>query len=248
MPPVLRKYTRRNAAKCEMIEATTQTDAEVNCLQPRVLLEKIHPTRCDPDKERNLSVPTNYSVFAKRITNNDDANSTLNELLQLRQKKRVRFVKFGALRPKPDESLCIPVMLNRSGALSVRSLETIFERNCETPPVANFEINSPERVIREVTTQTVDGQLDKCALVEGPVDHVLSCSFFSDSNSVKEGPENIRLQFDGVTTVISMRSKEEEEEESKDSDDDMSQAKQAEKYIRIKANTVHIHNHFYKGT
>jgi hypothetical protein len=231
-----------------MIEATTQTDAEVNCLQPRVLLEKIHPTRCDPDKERNLSVPTNYSVFAKRITNNDDANSTLNELLQLRQKKRVRFVKFGALRPKPDESLCIPVMLNRSGALSVRSLETIFERNCETPPVANFEINSPERVIREVTTQTVDGQLDKCALVEGPVDHVLSCSFFSDSNSVKEGPENIRLQFDGVTTVISMRSKEEEEEESKDSDDDMSQAKQAEKYIRIKANTVHIHNHFYKGT
>jgi hypothetical protein len=161
------------------------------------------------------------------------------------------FVKSGALRPKPDQSLCVPVVLDRSGALSVRSLETIFERNCETPPVVNFEINSPEPVIREVTTQTVDGQLDKCALVEEPVDHVLSCSSFSDSNSVNKGPENIRLQFDGVTTVISMRSKEEEEEEeegNKESDDDMSQAKQAEKYIRIKANTVHIHNHFYKGT
>ncbi|KAH0813471.1 hypothetical protein GEV33_009320 [Tenebrio molitor] len=238
---------RRNAAKCEMIEATTQTDAEVNCFQPRVLLEKIHLTRCDPDKERNLSVPTNYSVFAKRITNNNDVNSTLNELLQLRQKKRVKFVKSGALRPKPDESLCVPVMLDRSGPLSVRSLETILERNCQTPPAANFEIKSPVPVIREVITQTVDGQLDKCALGEEPVDHVSSCSSFSDSNSVKEGPENIRLQFDGVTTVISVRSKE-EEEESKDSDDYMSQAKQAEKYIRIKANTVHIHNHFYKET
>jgi hypothetical protein len=157
----------------------------------------------------------------------------------------VRFVKSGALRPKPDDSLCIPVVLDRSGALSVRSLETILERNCETPPVANFEVNSPEPVMREVTTQTVDGQLGNCGLVEEPVDHVLSCSSFSDSNSVNKGPENIRLQFDGVTTVISMRSK---EEESKDSDDDVSQAKQAEKYIRIKANTVYIHNHFYKGT
>jgi hypothetical protein len=245
MPPGRRKCTRRNAAKCEMIEATTQTDAEVNCLQPRVLLEKVDLTRCDPDKERNLSVPTNYSVFAKRITNNDDANSTLNELLRSPPKKKVRFIKSGALRLKPDESLCVPVVLDRSDGLSVRSLETILERNCETPPVANFEVNSPEPVMREVTTQTVDGQLDNCGLVEEPVDHVLSCSSFSDSNSVNKGPENIRLQFDGVTTVISMRSK---EEESKDSDDDVSQAKQAEKYIRIKANTVYIHNHFYKGT
>jgi hypothetical protein len=245
MPPGRRKCTRRKAAKCEMIEATTQTDPEVNCLQPRVLLEKVDLTRCDPDKERNLSVPTNYSVFAKRITNNDDANSTLNELLRSPPKKKVRFIKSGALRLKPDESLCVPVVLDRSDGLSVRSLETILERNCETPPVANFEVNSPEPVMREVTTQTVDGQLDNCGLVEEPVDHVLSCSSFSDANSVNKGPENIRLQFDGVTTVISMRSK---EEESKDSDDDVSQAKQAEKYIRIKANTVYIHNHFYKGT
>jgi hypothetical protein len=85
MPPARRNCTRRNA--------TTQTDAEVNCLQPRVLLEKIDLTRCDP--ERNFSVPPICSVCAKRITNNDDPNSTHNKFLQSHQKNT---------SPNPDES------------------------------------------------------------------------------------------------------------------------------------------------
>jgi hypothetical protein len=50
---------------------------------------------------------------------------------------------------------------------------------------------------------------------------------------VNEEPENSRSQFDGVTTVISTRSKEEESEQSKDSDDDVTAGKlpEKEKYV-----------------
>jgi hypothetical protein len=56
-------------------------------------------------------------------------------------------------------------------------------------------------VIREVTTQNFDGQLENCGFVQESVDHVLPCSNVSASN-VNEEPENNRSQFDGVTTVI----------------------------------------------
>jgi hypothetical protein len=169
----------------------------VNCLQPRVLLEKIDLTRCD--SERNFSVPPICSVCAKRITNNDDANSTHDKFLQSHQKNT---------SPNPDESLyvlwCwIIVTLRHSGVC-----RRFPNRAAKIGQVDNFEIKSPEPVIREVTTQNVDGQLENCGLVQESVAHVLPCSNVSASNNVNEEPENNRSQFDAVTTVILTRSKE----------------------------------------
>ncbi|KAH0813036.1 hypothetical protein GEV33_009755 [Tenebrio molitor] len=80
--------------------------------------------------------------------------------------------------PKPDERLYVPVVSDHSDASSLRN-----------------------PVIREVTTQNFDGQLENCGLIQESVDHVLSCSNVSASN-VNEEPENNRSQFDGVTTII----------------------------------------------
>jgi hypothetical protein len=84
-----------------------------------------------------------------------------------------------------------------------------------------------------VRTQNIDEQLENCGLVQESVAHVLPCSNVSASNNVNEELENSRSQFDGVTTVISTRSKEEESEQSKDSDDDVTAGKlpEKEKYV-----------------
>ncbi|EEZ97807.1 hypothetical protein TcasGA2_TC000171 [Tribolium castaneum] len=103
------------------------------------------------------------------------------------------------------------------------ALGTIVERESEGTSQVDFSIDSNTST-RENFTQVND----EC---------------------LREVPQNVRLEFEGITTVISARNTEElnEEQEEEKSEEQEDNGWKNAKYIKITASTVHIHNHFYKA-
>lgn len=222
-----------------------------------------------------MKVPENYSGFARPITNNTNVNSTLDILTRQainRQEgdsrntekprsKSVKIIKPGPLcskkkRLEEEEDLSIPVMLSQvNNSPAARNLATIFERSAEniTPNNSNLNIDGISPMIQEIATQTISS--DVCTPLNEEISRDFNFENLVSSESPTLLPQNIRLQFEGVTTVISARSENagngdnhQRNEESEDEEyENRNNSGQKAKFIKITASTVHIHNHFYKA-
>lgn len=293
------KWKRR---KVTTRESSTQTEVFKEWLRTEVVLEKLSQSKIrsltednrhqtDQETTDHLTIqnpsllnipkrpssiskpPGSYRIFARPITNNERANSTLvNDIVdecqlntqsppttRSNQNKKVRFVKPGPLSYKQrvlkelNEDMNVPVMLSEQPEVNVDRhnslnldtiLEQINENSTATPEFdINFDMNSFNLEPRDMAVQTgVSISNINDAMIE-----ITSKSGEADNpQQEKTQPKTIQMNFRGITTTITSRSTSQNDNESSSSGDDAEEnLPNNTKHIKIKAHTVHIHNHFY---
>ncbi|KAJ3659043.1 hypothetical protein Zmor_010752 [Zophobas morio] len=218
---------------------------------------------------------TSYRVFVRPIARKENASSTRLSLDEdylspksipasiQRKRDRPKRMKPGPLcykqRIQNKANLKIPVVMSEMvGSPPLRNLETILERPSEHTPECNLRVDSVEEIelsSREIATQTNNNCEDVQITSEEVINNqeIVNCSLRNNVEDLFNSvPDNIRFQLEGITTVVSTNrtkgknnnegSSEEEQTESED------EGQQKREYIKIQANTVHIHNHFYSSS
>lgn len=193
-------------------------------------------------------LPTNYSHFVRPINNREVANSTVVNITHSDEESTssrdfnwntARFFKPGPKSYKLKmfrklQKLRAPVALSTPKDAAVNCngiLSAVAEANTDayvTTPVVqhNVSVNVHEVPIRSISSQTEDDKYKNATVIE-------LCPSGMDEEHIAD------YDFSNISLKTPRRG-------SNKSGEDEEDAKQNAKYIRINAQTVHIHNHFYK--
>ncbi|KAG5875737.1 hypothetical protein JTB14_010725 [Gonioctena quinquepunctata] len=292
------------------IECATQTQPLWGSWFPSIILERLdnfgEPKRPGtesilPDGNRELSVqnspisiqprpshiskaPTSYRYFVKPITNNEKANSTLDNSTRacvgnkkqniniIRRRKSVSNWRRTNIKPGPlsyklrvlqdfGEDMNVPVMLSKPSTSRVErrpslNLDTISEKSEDNLPITDLEFNVNVESERE-SNQVISGSQEVGSLNDAFCRNQENFNKPPGEIEVEtvdvpepEQPERVHLGFNGITTVISQDSGRDNSDTNTscgfDKEADEVDWNTHKKYVKIKAHTVHIHNHFYK--
>lgn len=183
------------------------------------------------------------------------------------QNKKVRFVKPGPLSYKQrvlkelKEDMNVPIMLSEQPELNEEGrnslnldtiLEQINENGTATPELdLNFDMNSFNLEPHNMAVQTgvsINISPSNVNNDDGVVEDRSKSEETDNPSQEKAQPKTIRMDFRGITTTITSRSTSQNFNGSSSSDNDDAEGLPKDtKYVKIKAHTVHIHNHFYNS-
>lgn len=204
-------------------------------------------------------LPSNYSHFARPINNREAVNSTVVNITQDNEEEScsshnqeemmmnaAKFIKPGPKSYKLKmfrklQSLRAPVALStpRDSAVNCNVLTAVAEATeaYATTPVMQESINVD---VHEVPVQTIGAQTED----DDP---------HSENNQMENGgvlvdfsptaiDERLNCNISATSLKSTQKSSDCKSDQAELSEEDANQPK----YIRISAQTVHIHNHFYK--
>ncbi|CAH1983495.1 unnamed protein product [Acanthoscelides obtectus] len=301
----MRHKPKKRKPAMKFRDVATQTEL-FNILDPRVVLNRLHPQEMDQietkaagkpteslvtvlDKPARLSrLPQSYRLFAKPITNNENANSTLlfddEDDLTIHNvafakpgplcykkgisKKMSRSLAAPQVRHEPEEreernrlepviesfsessqeTISTPDILELN--LNVSSIESMIEQGTQTLGSSQedhpVEGNAQEKLPEPITEPQNNEEPSIPRINEEPAAH--NCS---NGEPIREEPRgantSYRMKINGVaTTITAGAGASTEDSTSDDSDNDDRNRGRRTKFVKIKAHTVHIHNHFYQ--
>lgn len=271
------KVTLKMVRRKRMCDSSTQTEAAIKTGVPIVLLNrhslasgKEHALSHDYSSSitiRNPSMvsaqtkpgiskpPKSYRFFAKPITNNEKFNSTLADLAdestERTPKKKVRFIRPGPLSYKNR-------ILN-----SMYNNENLIRPPTMSEPQIELSLNNDQdlaTIIEQAESTQLVGDLEQAfnvgEIIVEPMESVAETqqmTIKSDSAQVgtKESSAIIRSASKALPNECSMNEANDKNEKSRDNSDRSKEGntsqKQDGKTILIRANFVHIYNHFYNG-
>lgn len=235
-----RKSKTAAIKRSSKIDVSTQTHNALNELQPVICLKRleIHQTVTELDDAESQLVLQTYQNFEHRLSKNTEAHSTMaapkrrsiNRPGPLCSKNReAKVVKY-------NEDLEIPIVLDNSAnnsSASSQNLEPIPEQH--TPENLNLD-----------NSHLVTDNFSRVADID--LNNLLSLSnveaFLAEERTNRQG-----VNFEKVTTVISPHShshKEENRNNPNASSNENKSESVSYEFIKVQANVVYIHNHFYR--